>query len=195
MALASHLYLASRSPRRARLLEQVGLAFTPFEIEVTEEPFAAEAAEAFVERMARKKAAAGRREMPEDEPGLVLGADTAIHIDGRVLGKPADAAEAHQRLATLAGREHEVLSAVAITDGRRLESRLNRTQVRLRAMDEDEVARYVATGEPLDKAGAYAIQGKGGVLVERIQGSYSAVMGLPLSETDQLLRELGEGVL
>lgn len=195
MATAPPLYLASQSPRRARLLEQVGLAFTPFVVPVTEEPFAAEAAPAFVERMARKKAAAGRRELAEDEAGLVLGADTVIHVDGRVLGKPVDAAEAHQRLAALAGREHEVLSAVAVTDGRRLESRLNRTQVRLRAMSDDEIANYVATGEPLDKAGAYAIQGVGGVLVERIQGSYSAVMGLPLYETDQLLRELGGGAL
>lgn len=195
MASTPPLYLASQSPRRAHLLEQVGLAFTPFAVDVTEEPFAAEAAAPFVERMARKKAAAGRRELAEDTPGLVLGADTAIHVEGRVLGKPADAAEARQRLAALAGREHEVLSAVAVTDGRRLESRLNRTLVRLRAMTDDEIANYVATGEPLDKAGAYAIQGLGGVLVESIRGSYSGVMGLPLYETDQLLRELGGGAL
>jgi septum formation protein len=195
MAPATGLYLASQSPRRARLLEQVGLGFTLIEADVAEEPFAAEAPEAFVERIARKKAAAGRHRLEPEAEGIVIGADTAIHFDGRILGKPADAAEARQRLATLAGREHEVLSAVAVTDGRRLESRLNRTAVRLRPMDEAEIADYVATGEPLDKAGAYAIQGMGGILVERIQGSYSAVMGLPLYETDQLLRELGEGVL
>ncbi|KPV39552.1 septum formation protein Maf [Thiohalorhabdus denitrificans] len=191
------LYLASRSPRRAELLEQIGIPHRPVESSVDETPRAGEAPASYVERLARDKAAAGAATvgLPDRKGALVLGADTAIEQDGSILGKPGGPGDARRYLQSLSGREHEVLSAVAVTDGRRTESRLNRTRVRVRPLEAAEIEAYIETGEPMDKAGAYAIQGRGAVFVEEITGSYSAVMGLPLCETDQLLRGFGAGTL
>ncbi|MFA9460406.1 Maf family protein [Thiohalorhabdus sp. Cl-TMA] len=192
---SSSLYLASRSPRRAELLDQIGVPHQPVESEVDEAPRAGEPPASYVERLARDKAMAGAGVLglPDGRGTLVLGADTAIELDGAILGKPQDPGGARRHLTALSGQEHEVLSAVAISDGHTTESRLSRTRVRMRALEADEIEAYIETGEPMDKAGAYAIQGRGAVFVERITGSYSAVMGLPLYETDQLLRRFGAG--
>ena len=139
----------------------------------------------------RSAAAAG---LPA-EGGLALGADTAIELGGRLLGKPADAAEARTYLTALSGRRHDVLSAVAGCDGVHSACRVSRTTVTMRVIPPDEIEAYLATGEPAGKAGGYAIQGRAAVFVERLEGSYSAVMGLPLYETDQVFREFGWGAL
>ncbi|CAG8865821.1 dTTP/UTP pyrophosphatase [Pseudomonas fluorescens] len=179
------LYLASGSPRRRELLTQIGVPFTLLSAPVDETALPAESAPAYVERLARAKAAAGHARLTE--PGVVLGADTAVVIDGKILGKPENAAHALAMLAELSGREHQVLTAVALTDGQRCESRCITSEVRFRAISSEEAQRYWATGEPVDKAGGYAIQGLGAIFVTALAGSYSAVVGLPLSETAELL--------
>ena len=190
------LYLASRSPRRGQLLEQIGLAYRSVDVEVDETPRTGEAPADYVARLAREKAAAGAAALGlSGDGGVVLGADTAIELDGKILGKPAGNGEARAFLGALSGREHAVLSAVAATAGGPPLVRTSRTAVVMRPIGAEEIEAYLATGEPADKAGAYAIQGRGAVFVAGIRGSYSAVMGLPLYETDQLLRELGVKVL
>jgi len=184
------LYLASGSPRRRELLTQIGIPFTPLNAAVDETPLPDEAAPAYVERLARAKAGAGLATLlPMDTqmPLAVLGADTAVVLDGRILGKPVDRADALAMLAALSGREHQVLTAVALADRQRCLSVCVTSQVRFRSISSQEAEAYWASGEPLDKAGAYAIQGLGAVFVQRIEGSYSAVVGLPLSETAELL--------
>lgn len=176
------LLLASASPRRRELLAQIGVDFHVCPADVDETPLPGEPPEATVVRLARAKAAAA------PAGGLpVLGADTVVVIDGTLLGKPVDAGDAAAMLRRLSGRTHEVMTAVAIAGGGRLASRLSRTQVTFRVLSAAEIARYVAGGEPADKAGAYAIQGQGAVFVAHIAGSYSGVVGLPLCETVDLL--------
>ena len=180
------VYLASASPRRAGLLEQIGVRHEVRPAAVDETPVPGEAADDYVLRLAKAKAAAvaERREIPAP----VLGADTAVVVDERILGKPATRAEALSMPALLSGRRHRVLTAVAVIDAagdRR--SRLAETLVDMRPMEAAEMRAYWESGEPRDKAGAYAIQGRGGMFVERIEGSYSAVVGLPLAETAALL--------
>jgi septum formation protein len=183
------VYLASSSPRRRELLAQIGIAHSVVTVEVPEVPFPGEAPEAFVGRLALEKARAGRRAAPAP-PLPVLGADTAVVVDGEVLGKPRDARHGLAMLARLSGREHLVCSGVALVDG--LErSRVSVSRVRFRDLSEAERAAYWATGEGRDKAGAYAIQGLGAVFVAELRGSYSGVMGLPLYETAGLLAEVG----
>ncbi|NIF28779.1 septum formation inhibitor Maf [Pantoea sp. Tr-811] len=184
------LYLASGSPRRRELLSQIGVPFTVVSAPVDETPLPGEGAEAYVERLARAKAEAGLAAAPV-ERAAVLGADTAVVLDGRILGKPENREHALAMLADLAGREHQVLTAVALTDGQRCESLCIASSVRFRPIDEAEAQRYWASGEPADKAGGYAIQGLGAVFVTGLQGSYSAVVGLPLSETAELLARFG----
>ena len=179
------LYLASGSPRRRELLTQIGVPFTTLNAPVDETPLAGESAPAYVERLARAKAAAGHATLAQ--PGIVLGADTAVVLDGKILGKPENAAHAQAMLAELSGREHQVLTAVALTDGQRCESLCVTSQVRFRLISVQEAQRYWATGEPVDKAGGYAIQGLGAIFVTALAGSYSAVVGLPLNETAELL--------
>ncbi|MGH8381544.1 Maf family protein [Pseudomonas sp.] len=184
------LYLASGSPRRRELLTQIGIPFTTLSASVDESPLPDEAAPAYVERLARAKANAGLAALlPLDAsaPLAVLGADTAVVLDGRILGKPVGRDDALAMLALLSGREHQVLTAVAVADQQRCLSVCVVSQVRLRQISTQEAQAYWASGEPLDKAGAYAIQGLGAVFVQRIEGSYSAVVGLPLSETAELL--------
>ncbi|WP_422777089.1 Maf family protein [Pseudomonas mediterranea] len=185
------LYLASGSPRRRELLTQIGVSFTAISADIDETPLDHETPSAYVERLARGKAEAGRRSLPTDDGGCVLGADTAVVLDGRILGKPLDQDEARSMLLGLAGRDHEVLTAIALLDGQRCESRVVRSRVRFRPVTEEEAAAYWASGEPRDKAGGYGIQGLGAVFVAGLEGSYSAVVGLPLCETAQLLGHFG----
>ncbi|MBB3270725.1 septum formation inhibitor Maf [Pseudomonas monteilii] len=183
------LYLASGSPRRRELLTQIGVPFSVVSAPVDETPLPDESAPAYVERLARAKAAAGLASV--EGTAVVLGADTAVVLDGRILGKPESREDALAMLADLSGREHQVLTAVALTDGQRVQSLCVTSQVRFRAISDDEAQRYWASGEPADKAGGYAIQGLGAVFVTGLSGSYSAVVGLPLSETADLLGQFG----
>jgi len=183
------LYLASGSPRRRELLTQIGVPFTVTSAPIDETPLPAESAVAYVERLAKAKAEAGLAQL--DGPAVVLGADTAVVLDGRILGKPENREDALAMLADLADREHQVLTAVALSDGQCSLSVCVTSNVRFRAITAEEATRYWASGEPADKAGGYAIQGLGAVFVTGLQGSYSAVVGLPLSETAELLAQFG----
>ncbi|MDD2036967.1 Maf family protein [Pseudomonas putida] len=183
------LYLASGSPRRRELLTQIGVPFIVISAPIDESPLPSESAPAYVERLARAKAAAGLARV--DGPAVVLGADTAVVLDGRILGKPENREDALAMLADLSGREHQVLTAVALDDGQRVHSFCVTSTVRFRAISTDEAQRYWASGEPADKAGGYAVQGLGAVFVTGLSGSYSAVVGLPLCETADLLDQFG----
>ena len=183
------LYLASGSPRRRELLTQIGVPFRVVSAPIDETPLPGESAPAYVERLARAKAAAGLASLAG--PAVVLGADTAVVLDGRILGKPENRETALAMLADLSGREHQVLTAVALDDGQRVHSLCVTSKVSFRAISADEAQRYWASGEPADKAGSYAIQGLGAVFVTGLVGSYSAVVGLPLSETADLLGQFG----
>jgi len=185
------LYLASGSPRRRELLAQIGVPFSVVSAPIDETPLPNESAPAYVERLARAKAAAGLACL--EGPAVVLGADTAVVLDGRILGKPENSEDALAMLADLSGREHQVLTAVALSDGQRVHSLCVTSKVRFRAISAEEAQRYWASGEPADKAGGYAIQGLGAVFVTGLSGSYSAVVGLPLSETAELLGQFGIG--
>jgi septum formation protein len=196
------LYLASHRPRRRELLRQINVRFETLLLrsdrmrgsDVEEIPLPGEAAADYVTRITREKARVGAVRARERglAPGFVLAADTEVIVDGEALGKPRDAAAATQMLLRLSGRDHEVLSAVAVAASETtIDLRLTRSRVGIKALDPVELRRYVASGEPLDKAGGYAIQGLGAIFVTRIEGSYSAVMGLPLYETAELLRNAG----
>jgi septum formation protein len=180
------IILASVSPRRRELLALLGLAHDVSPADLDEAWRNGEAPAAHAERLAREKVAA--RAQPA---AVVIGADTIVVIDGAILGKPRDAAEARTMLRRLAGRDHEVFTAVAVAYDGRTASGVRRTGVRFRALDDATIAEYVATGEPLDKAGAYGIQGYGAVLVERIDGDYFTVMGLGLGLLVDLLAQVG----
>jgi septum formation protein len=188
--------LASASPRRRELLQQIGVPHIVQPADLDESALPGETPASYVERLARAKAEwvyADR--LRRGAPSLpVLGADTTVTLDGLLLGKPADEAALVATLAQLAARTHEVLSAVALVTSSGTRAAVSRTHVTFRAIREDEARRYWASGEPRDKAGGYAIQGQGAVFVERIEGSYSGVMGLPLAETAALLVAAGVGV-
>ncbi|NIR30048.1 MAG: septum formation inhibitor Maf [Gammaproteobacteria bacterium] len=188
------IYLASRSPRRRALLDQIGVQYRPLPVDLDEQFEGNESAAAFVQRMARLKAETGRSRLPGGDPTPVLGADTAVVVDGEVLGKPASVDEARRMVERLSGRAHEVLTAVALASKTTAVS-LSRSRVWFRELDPAERDAYCASGEPLDKAGGYAIQGLAAVFVRRLEGSYSGVMGLPLLETAELLRAAGIDVL
>ncbi|WP_342594777.1 Maf family protein [Salinicola lusitanus] len=182
------LRLASASPRRRELLASIGVTVEVVPTDIDESRLEEESPERFVSRLARQKAEAGHvgSALP------TLGADTVVVCDDAIFGKPADQAHAREMLMMLSGREHRVLSAVAVLGPRGLvESRVS-TRVVMRRIDEAEASAYWATGEPLDKAGGYAIQGLASIFVDQLVGSYSAVVGLPLAETAALLR--GQGV-
>ncbi len=183
------MYLASRSPRRAELLRQIGVEFEVIAADVDESRLPGEAPADYVSRVARDKAERAAAALAaRGASGPVLAADTTIALDGDIIGKPADCADCKRILARLSGREHEVLSAVALASDTGIAVRLTRNRVAFRRLDGAEIEAYCATAEPLDKAGAYAIQGKAACFVRRLEGSYSAVMGLPLFETAELLR-------
>jgi septum formation protein len=185
------LHLASGSPRRRELLAQIGVPFVTLSAAVDETALPNESAERYVERLAREKALAGLAALEQPKAAVVLGADTSVVLDGRILGKPENRAEALATLAALSGREHQVLTAVALASGERIESRVVTSRVRFRPLRAGEAEAYWDTGEPRDKAGSYGIQGLAAVFVSQIEGSYSAVVGLPLCETAQLLEEFG----
>jgi septum formation protein len=196
------IYLASRSPRRRDLLAQIGVKFEPLlfrggpreDADTDESPHAGEQPEAYVRRMATAKVQAawqrivmrrGLRRMP------VLSADTTVSLAGEILAKPADRADAERMLRLLAGTRHRVLTAVAVTFEQRLEMAVSESHVTFAPLDDARIQAYVGSGEPHDKAGGYGIQGRAGAFVERLEGSYSGVMGLPLYETANLLRLFG----
>jgi septum formation protein len=185
------LYLASGSPRRRELLTQIGVPFSAISADIDETPLIHESPSAYVERLARGKAVAGHSAVLSAAECCVLGADTAVVLDGKILGKPVDEADACAMLMMLSGREHEVLTAIALLDGERCESSVVRSQVRFRNISPEEAAAYWVSGEPRDKAGGYGIQGLGAVFVVQLNGSYSAVVGLPLCETAELLGHFG----
>lgn len=186
----TRIYLASRSPRRAELLQQIGVDFIVLPADIDESVYNAESAADYVQRLAGQKAEACVQGLQVlDMP--VLAADTTVCIEGAILGKPEDDADAHAMLAALSGRWHEVHTAIALASNRGLELALSTTRVKMSTLSHELITAYVASGEPRDKAGAYGIQGLGGTLVERIEGSYSGVMGLPLFETACLLRKYG----
>ena len=178
-------FLASRSPRRRQLLEQVGLRFSVIAGDVTEARAAGQAPADYAVALARAKAAAGQRAAPAALP--VLGADTDVVLDGVILGKPAGADEAVEMLQRLSDRDHEVYTGVAVQLGTRVATALSVTRVHFGLVSREAARAYWATGEPADKAGAYGIQGHGARFVRRIEGSYSGVVGLPLYETCELL--------
>ena len=182
------LHLASQSPRRRQLLEQIGVDFVVLDVEVTEQRVPGESPQAYVSRVAHDKARAGLVGLGSMQDAVVLGADTEVVLDDEVFGKPQNADDAAAMLRRLSGRTHAVISVVWLVSAAREQSVECVSQVHFATLDEPTIAAYVATGEPFGKAGAYAIQGRGAVLVEHLQGSYYGVMGLPVFETARLLR-------
>jgi septum formation protein len=180
--------LASSSPRRRQLLDLIGIPHEvrPANIDETMRP--REAPRRHAERLAREKATKVATRDPEL---ITIGADTVVVINRKVLGKPRDVAEAIRMLSELSGREHTVITAVAVARGKKLRSAIEEVRVKFRRLRADEIEAYVATGEPMDKAGAYGIQGYGATIVECIDGDYFAVMGLPLTRLTALMRDLG----
>ncbi|SHL13723.1 Maf family protein [Phytopseudomonas punonensis] len=183
------LYLASASPRRSELLTQIGVPFVTRVVPIDEAPLPGEAPAAYVERLALAKAQATFDTLDDRDSAVVLGSDTAVVLDGRILGKPVDRDDALATLTALSGREHHVLTAVALVSEARSASRVVVSSVRFKALSQTQIEAYWATGEPCDKAGSYGIQGLAAVFVSQMQGSYSAVVGLPLCETAELLAE------
>lgn len=187
------IYLASRSPRRAELLQQMGVLFTVVPADIDETPHALERSDAYVKRLAIEKAQAGYAlvlqkawfEMP------VLAADTTVSIDGEILGKPQDDEDAYRMLSLMSGRWHEVHTGIAVAQAGHLAMEISSTMVQMDDLSDAVIRAYIATGEPKDKAGAYGIQGIAGSLIKRIEGSYSGVMGLPVYETAKLLKQAG----
>ncbi|MEK8032645.1 Maf family protein [Ideonella sp. DXS29W] len=193
------IYLASQSPRRRQLLSQIGVRHELLLADADEDAEALEATRAgelprdYVERVTRAKLAAARRRHQRRElpPAPILCADTTVALGRRILGKPADAADARATLTALSGRSHRVLTAVAVFDGRRSSLVVNDSRVRFAAIPAEVIEAYVDSGEPFGKAGSYAIQSSLAGWIERIEGSHSGIMGLPLFETHQLLRRAG----
>lgn len=185
------LYLASRSPRRNELLARLDIPFRALDLEVPECRGADESPLAYVRRVALDKARAGLAQVVGDPQPVVLGSDTEVVLGDRVYGKPVDAADAAAMLRSLAGRTHRVITAVALAAPARQAQVVVESEVTFAAMAEDEIAAYVASGEPMGKAGAYAIQGGAERWISRLAGSYSGVMGLPLQQTAALLRGFG----
>jgi septum formation protein len=186
------IYLASASPRRGELLRQIGVDFVVRPARIAERRRDEEPAGDYVQRIAQAKAASiWARVAAESAPRPVLAADTAVVVNGQVLGKPESRDDALRMLLQLSGRSHEVVTAVALLYEQEVQMRVNSSKVRFRATTERERAAYCATREPIDKAGGYGIQGMAAVFVEEINGSYSAVMGLPLCETASMLLRYG----
>jgi len=192
--VAQRIYLASRSPRRLELLAQIGIFPEVLSCDVDETPLPGETPEAYVQRLAVAKARTAYAAPAAADRGPVLGADTAVVVDDAILGKPRDRAQALAMLRMLAGRSHRVLTGVALVDSA-VHYRLSESRVGFRPIGEAEALAYWESGEPADKAGGYGIQGLGAVFVSSLEGSYSGVMGLPLFETAELLREVGIDIL
>lgn len=191
------IYLASASPRRREILASLGFQPVLLPAEIDETALPGEAVADYVSRMARQKNAAARQLATQRGLALaqpLLSADTVVALDNAILGKPRDAAHARELLESLSGREHQVWTAVCVSLGGQTLEAAQRSDVRFKELSAQEIAAYIASGEPLDKAGAYGIQGIGGVFVAHLSGSFSGVMGLPVFETVQLLRQLGAPV-
>lgn len=191
------IYLASRSPRRGELLGQIGVTFAVLPSDVDESVRPDESPEHYVLRLAREKALVCAQRLAveglADRP--ILAADTTVCIDGMILGKPEHDADAAAMLRRMSDRWHAVHTAIAVAQGNRVETVLSSTQVEMARLTEAEIAAYIASGEPRDKAGSYGIQGLAGAFIRRIEGSYSGVMGLPVYETSLLLKQFGVPVL
>lgn len=195
------LYLASRSPRRRELLHQIGIDFDTVvfrdgmgaDLETDETPLVNEDPVVYVERIARAKALHGLKIVEERRLPMrpVLSADTTLEFEGEIIGKPSDMADATRILKRLSGQTHRVLTGVAINHLGHIEYLLSTSEVRFRVIDDEEIRHYVMSGEPMDKAGAYGIQGRAGMFVAHLAGSYTGVMGLPVCETGELLKKLG----
>jgi septum formation protein len=188
LGTAVRVVLASQSPRRRELLSLIGILHEVVPADIDETPLLHEAPAAYTERLARGKAAAVAHRFPD---AVTIGSDTTVVIDGELLAKPEDEADARRMLRQLSGRTHTVHTAVAVSRGETVVSGVEDVAVTFRALSDDEIAAYVATREPMDKAGAYGIQGYGATIVERIDGDYFAVMGLPLVRLTRLLAQLG----
>jgi septum formation protein len=188
---ADFIYLASASPRRRELLQQIGVSFRLVGTELDETPRLSEAPAAYVSRLAAAKADAGWLRSRSAANAPVLAADTAVVLDGAILGKPRDRDDAEHTLLQLSGRTHEVLTAVAVRSAAGNQIKISHSLVTFRILDAAEARVYWDTGEPRDKAGAYAIQGYAAIFIADLRGSYSGVMGLPLFETAELLQALG----
>lgn len=195
--MKKRLYLASRSPRRAELLQQLGLETIFMAADVDESPLPDEAPHDYVLRLAQAKAETGLAALQAQggEALPLLAADTTVAIDGLILGKPEDDADARAMLLRMSGRWHEVYTGVAVASASGVHVRLSTTRVEMTTLDEAIIQAYIATGEPRDKAGAYGIQGLASTFIRRIEGSYSGVMGLPVFETSELLKQAGISVL
>ena len=180
------LVLASASPRRQELLRNAGILFDVQPAHIPENPRPGEQAKDFAERLAREKALAVAKERPRD---VVLGADTVVVVDGRILGKPVDVADAARMLRMLSGREHQVITGVCVVANGQSSVANETTAVTMSEISENEIADYLATGEPMDKAGAYAIQGVASRWIPRIEGDYSNVVGLPVALVWRMLRD------
>lgn len=187
------LYLASQSPRRRELLQQIGVNYRTLTVNVPEAPLSGERPEAYVQRLAREKSRAGCAELIVRSlaPAPVLGADTIVVCDDAILEKPQDEQHAAAMLRLLSGRTHQVLTAVALSDAMHSETRLCTTHVKFRVLEEREISDYWQTGEPHDKAGGYGIQGLGAVFISELRGSYTGVVGLPIETTVSLLQQFG----
>ena len=185
------VYLASGSPRRRELLQQIGVPFRVVGTAIDEAVLPDEAPLQYVARLAAAKAEAGWERSRDFAHAPVLAADTAVVLDGRILGKPTDCQDAEGMLRQLSGRTHEVFTAIALRTANGLQSRISRSEVTFRSIAAAEARGYWETGEPSDKAGAYAIQGLGAIFIADLRGSYSGVMGLPLFETAELLHDAG----
>ena len=183
------IILASASPRRGQLLDQIGIKYQVLPVDIDEIVKTGESAEDFVIRLALEKTITGYQRSETKRP--VLGSDTIVLLNKQILGKPENRAHAMQMLSSLSGHSHQVLTAVALVSEDKQKHLLSVTKVFFRKLSEDEIQSYWETGEPVDKAGAYGIQGLAAQFIERIDGSYSGVMGLPLFETAQLLKEFG----
>lgn len=187
------IVLASASPRRQQLLEQIGLSFRVVVTDVQENNQMRIRPEELATLHARDKALAAAAIVSEND--IVIGADTIVVLEGRVFGKPVDQEEARSMLASLSGKVHEVISGVAIVKGQQIFTDFNVTEVRMRTLSAEEIKRYVDSGEPMDKAGAYGIQGLGALLVEGINGCYNNVVGLPLTTLTKLMQRVGVTLL
>lgn len=186
------IYLASASPRRAELLQQIGVEFEVIGADIDETLRPQEVATDYVSRMAQEKGQRARELLAQSaQPARpVLSADTVVVLDQHILGKPAGRVDAARMLRQLSGHTHDVFTAVSLWDGHQVQNGLSRSRVAFAALSEEQIAWYCDTGEPLDKAGAYAIQGGAALFIEKLEGSYSGVMGLPLFETGRLLANL-----
>lgn len=205
MITQPRIYLASQSSRRRELLKQIGVNFEMLlprfdsrrSIDTDETPYSEELPEDYVQRVCKDKANAGWRALQFRNLPLfpVLAADTTVILDGKIIGKPLNREQATDTLRVLSGRQHRVLTAVAVVYDKRIEIRLSASKVTFAKLSEERIRRYILTNEPLDKAGAYAIQGNAAAFIQHIEGSYSGVMGLPLFETAELLQIFGYPVL